>query len=154
MMAGMARRDARLFMAGVAFEHPDPDSTERTSVSPAPMVKLTSFTARSTWLRPTGKSRPAAAAAVRRHRRAATDRGADGSGSRQRSSREDPTLLDHYDCLVCVGHEMRDAVDAFRLEQANTRRVCFKQTAATHHPLTQHNDNARPQRYVGIASKT
>jgi hypothetical protein len=85
----------------------------------------------------------------------------------QHDLQEDPALLDHYDCLVCVGHdeywtwEMRDAVDAFvdrgghvarfagnfywqiRLEQANTRQVCYKWTAATNDPLMRHNDKRR-----------
>ena len=78
-----------------------------------------------------------------------------------------PSLLDDYQCLVCVGHdeywswEMRDSVDAFvdrggnvarfagnfywqiRLEAENIRQVCYKWAAGTHDPLMRHNDKSR-----------
>lgn len=79
----------------------------------------------------------------------------------------DPSLLDHYDCMVCVGHdeywswEMRDAVDAFverggnvarfagnfywqiRMENEGARQVCYKWQAPTHDPLRSANDTSR-----------
>jgi hypothetical protein len=78
-----------------------------------------------------------------------------------------PALLDAYDCMVNVGHdeywtwEMRDAVDAFvdrgghvarfagnfywqiRLEEGNTRQVCYKWAASTDDPVMARNDKRR-----------
>ena len=71
----------------------------------------------------------------------------------------DPALLDQYDCAVFVGHdeywswEMRDAVERFtqrgghvarfagnfywqiRMEEGNTRQVCYKWAAHDHDPV-------------------
>lgn len=85
----------------------------------------------------------------------------------QHDLQANPDLLAPYDCLVTVGHdeywtwEMRDAVDAFvdrgghmarfagnfywqiRLENDNTKQVCFKWSAPTHDPVAQRNDKSR-----------
>ncbi len=85
----------------------------------------------------------------------------------QHDLQDNPALLDDYDCMVNVGHdeywtwEMRDAVDAFvdrgghvarfagnfywqiRLEEGNTRQVCYKWSAVTHDPVMARNDKRR-----------